>query len=318
MRLLTYVALRALAALATLLGVSVLVFLAIHLVPGGYEVVLLGPFATEERRAVVRATFGLDAPLSVQYLRWLASSATGDFGISFVTQKSVGAEILRRAPVTIQLTSMATLIALVVGLPLGVLSGLTGSRHLTRGLGRLVGALGASVPDFVLGTLFVYVFSVWSLGLSVGGYVPFLESPMTNLRAMVLPSVTLGVFGIALILRTTRESVLGVLTEPHITAAVAQGEGTWDIVRHHVLRNAAIPVVTVTATYMGYLLGGTVIVETLFSVPGVGLFIVNAIRNRDYAVVEAGVLLAAVFFVMLNMLADVIYAVLDPRMGARR
>src|SRR5262249_18844827 len=162
--------------------------LSIHLVPGGYEDVVLGSFATEERRAVVRAAFGLDAPLSVQFMRWLAASARGDFGISFVTQKSVGAEILRRAPATIQLTAMATLIALAAGLPLGVSSGLTGSRRLTRGIGRLLGALGASVPDFVLGTLFVYVFSVWSLGLSVGGYVPFVENPLANLRAMVLPS----------------------------------------------------------------------------------------------------------------------------------
>jgi peptide/nickel transport system permease protein len=319
MRLLRYLVPRLVVALVTLLGVSVLVFLSLRLVPGSYADIVLGPFATPEARAAIAARYGLDQPAPEQYLRWLGALAEGDFGISMVTQKSVIAEILRRAPTTLQLASMALAMALAVGFPLGVAAGAgRGATGLRGAAGRLVGALGASVPDFVLGSVFIFVFSVWSLGLKVGGYVPFAEDPVMNLRTMVLPSVTLGTFGVALVLRTTRDAVLRVMTEGHITAAVARGETPWRIVRAHVLRNAAIPVVTVAATYFGYLLGGAVIVEVLFSIPGVGFYIYSGLENRDYAIVQAGVLIAATLFIAINMLADVAYAALDPRIGTGR
>jgi len=317
-RIARYVIPRLLVAFVTLLGVSVLVFGVMQFIPGGFEDMLLGSMATEEARVRVRAQFGLDQSVVVQYFRWLGAALQGDFGISLVTQKSVAAEILRRAPTTFQLAVMATIIAVTVGLSMGILAGLTNAGRLQRTLGRLIGALGASVPDFVLGSAFIFIFSVWSLGLTVGGFVPFDEDPITNLRAMVLPAITLGVFGIALILRTSRDAVLNVMTEPHITAAVARGETIGTIVRHHVLRNASVPILTVTATYVGYLLGGAVIVEVLFSVPGVGLYIFNALDNRDYAVVQAGILMAATIFIVINMMADVVYAILDPRIGSVR
>jgi peptide/nickel transport system permease protein len=162
------------------------------------------------------------------------------------------------------------------------------------------------------------VFSRWQLGLRVGGFTPLLQDPWANLRSMVLPVASLSVFGIALILRTTRDAVLRVLTDGHILAAVARGHTPWQIVRHHVLRNASIPIVTVTATYFGYLLGGAVIAEMLFSVPGVGYYIYSSLEGRDYAVVQAGVLLASFAFVSLNMLADVAYALIDPRIGSAK
>ena len=318
MRIARYVIARLLVALVTLLGVSVLIFGIMRFIPGGFEDMVLGPFATEESRNVIRVRFGLDQPLPIQYFRWLGAALQGDFGISLVTQKSVAAEIIRRAPATIQLAVMAAGLAVLVGLPLGILSGLTGASGLLRGTGRLIGALGASVPDFVLGTAFLFVFSVWSLGLTVGGYVPLLEHPLANLRAMMLPALTLSVFGIALILRTTRDAVLVVMTEPFITAAVARGDSTWQIVRRHVLRNASVPILTVAATFLGYLLGGAVIAEVLFSIPGVGVYVFNGLNNRDYAIVQAGVLLAATVFIVINMLADIAYALLDPRIGSKR
>ena len=318
MRIARYVIARLLVAVVTLLGVSVLVFGIMRFIPGGFEDMVLGPFATEESRNMIRAKFGLDQPLVIQYFRWLGAAVQGDFGVSLVTQRSVAAEIIRRAPTTIQLAAMAAGLAVIVGLPLGILSGMTGASGFVRGASRLVGALGASVPDFVLGTAFLFVFSVWSLGLTVGGYVPFLDDPITNLRAMMLPTLTLSVFGVALILRTTRDSVLVVMTDPYITAAVARGESSWHIVRHHVLRNASIPILTVTSTFFGYLLGGAVIAEVLFSIPGVGVYVFNGLDNRDYAVVQAGVLLAATVFIVINMLADIAYAFLDPRIGSKR
>ncbi|GAB5469251.1 MAG: ABC transporter permease [Rhodospirillales bacterium] len=317
MRFIRYLGPRLFLAAVTLCGVALLVFIALRLIPGGFADIVLGPFGTAESRALLTERFGLDAPGYVQFFKWFWALLGGDFGVSLVTQQSVIAELLRRAPVTGELALLSLCFALAVGLPLGISSAAATARGGGR-LGRAVGALGASVPDFVLGSLFIFVFSVWSLGLKAGGYVPFWEDPIENLRGMILPSVTLGVFGMALILRTTRDAVLRVLTEGHITAAVARGERPGDILRHHVLRNASVLILTVSATYFGYLLGGAVIVEVLFSVPGVGFYIYSALLNRDYAVVQGGVLFVAVVFVLLNMLVDLLYVVIDPRIGASR
>ena len=303
-------------AILTLFGVAVLVFLSLRLIPGGYADIMLGPFATPEARAAIAARYGLDQPVVVQFLRWLRAMLGGDFGVSMVTQRPVIDEFLRRAPVTLQLAPMALAVAVAVGAPLGVASGVRAAGR--GGPGRLVGALGASVPDFVLGSVLIFLFSVNDLWFRVGGHTAFSEDPVGNLRTMTLPVLTLSVFGIALILRTTRESVLRVMTEGHITAAVARGDAPRDIVRAHVLRNAAIPVVTVAATHFGFVMGGAVVVEALYSIPGVGLYIFNGLMNRDYAIVQTGVLLAAVVFVAVNMLADAAYAVIDPRVGASR
>ncbi len=317
MRILTYLGTRALLALFTLVGVALLIFIAIRLVPGGFADIVLGPFVTPEAREILTQRFGLDEPVWVQFLKWFLALLEGDFGNSLVTQQPVMSELLRRLPVTAELAFLSLAFALSIGLPLGVVSAAAAAGGGGRA-GRLVGALGASIPDFVLGSLFIFVFSVWSLGLPAGGYTPFLEDPIGNLLGMVLPAVTLGVFGMALILRTTRDAVLTVLTEGHITAAVARGDSPRDILRHHVLRNASVLVLTVSATYFGYLLGGAVIVEVLFSVPGVGFYIYSGLMNRDYAVVQGGVLFVAALFVLLNMAVDLAYVLIDPRIGASR
>jgi len=317
MNVVPFLLLRLATALLTLLGVAALVFAALRLIPGTPADVLLGPMATPEMRAILTARYGLDQSLPQQFGHWLAALARGDFGISMVTNEPVMNELARRAPYTGELASLTMLVALATGVPLGVWSALS-----TRGrgvvVGRLVGAVGASVPEFVLGSFLIYAFSNWQLGLQVGGFVPFGEDAGANLRSLALPTLSMSVFGMALILRTTREAVLRVMTEGHITAAVGRGETPWFIVRHHVLRNAAIPLVTVVTTYFGFLLGGALIAEVLFSIPGLGYYLYNALEGRDYAVVQAGVLLAAVVFIGLNMLADVAYALVDPRIGATK
>ncbi len=318
MRVVRFVAFRLCVALVTLLGVSIIVFVAIRFVPGGYEDVILGPFGTPETRAIIRAKYGLDRPVLEQFLHWLSATATGDFGTSLTTGQPVASEIIRRAPATLQLAVMATLLAVAVGVPMGIASGVTSTGRYWRAVGRMVGALGASVPVFVLGTVFVFVFSIWSLGLTVGGYVPFSEDPLTNIRAMTLPVVTLSVFGMAIIQRTTRDAVLGVTTETHVMAAVARGERPPDIIRGHVLRNASIPIITVTTVYLAYLLGGAVIVEQMFSLPGIAVYVLQSVKNRDYLAVQSGVLLAATVFVSINILADFVYALIDPRIGGKR
>lgn len=321
MRLARYLAPRFATAFVTLLGVALLVFLALRLIPGGYADVLLGPFVTPEARALISERFGLDAPGYVQFFKWLGAMAQGDFGVSMVTSKPVITEFLRRAPVTFQLALCALFLAVVIGVPLGVRSGVRSGKKGGKARldsGRIIGAVGASVPDFVLGSALIFVFSAWQLWFRVGGYVPFAEDPVGNIRVMTLPVLTLAVFGIALILRTTRDAVLRVMTEGHVTAAVARGAPPKQIVRDHILRNAAIPVVTVSATYFGFLMGGAVVIEVLFSIPGVGLYIFNGLMNRDYAIVQTGVLLAAFVFIAVNMLADVAYALIDPRVGTGR
>ena len=318
MRLLVHIAARVGMALLTMFGVSLIVFIAMRLLPGGFEMIILGPIQTEEARALITRRFGLDRSLPEQFLAWLGAVLGGNFGISMITQTSIADEILRRSQATVQLAAMAVVTALGVGLPLGVAAGLADSSRVVRTGGRLAGALGASTPDFVLGVALVYVFSVWSLGLTVGGYVPFFEDPLANMRAMILPASTLSVFGIALILRTTRESVLTVMTEGYITSAVARGDRPASIVRRHVLRNASLPVLTVATMYLSLLLGGAVIVEILFTVPGVGLYTWNALLNRDYGVTQSAVLLFSGVIVTCNMLVDITYALLDPRIRGRR
>jgi peptide/nickel transport system permease protein len=321
MRLMQYLAVRLAVAFFTLFGVALLVFLSLRRIPGGYADVLLGPFVTPEARAMIAARFGLDEPAWIQFFKWLWAMAGGDFGVSMVTSKPVIAEFLRRAPVTLQLSLMALFIAFAIGVPLGVHSGVRTANKGSARRGdsaRVIGAVGASVPDFVLGSVLIFVFSSWPLWFSVGGYVPFGDDPIGNIRTMTLPVLTLSVFGIALILRTTRDAVLRVMTEGHITAAVARGTPPRQIVRDHVLRNAAIPVVTVSATYFGFLMGGAVVIEVLYSIPGVGLFIFNGLMNRDYAIVQTGVLLAAIVFIAVNMLADIAYSLIDPRVGTGR
>jgi len=299
----------------TLLGVSILVFAAMHVVPGRYDELLLGPQGLPERRAAIAAQFGLDRPLPEQYVRWLGATLSGDLGVSMGTKEPVRDEFIRRAPVTIQLTLMATALSLLIGLPAGAAAAFGSTRRLGAGLGRLLGATGLSMPDFVLGSVLVVVFSTNVLGPTVGGFVPFFQDPIANLRATILPALTISGFGAALVIRTTRDAVLSALTEPYVLAAVARGQRPRTIILRHVVRNSAIPVLTVVATTVGYLLGGSVIVEQLFGIPGFGNYVLSAVQHRDYAVVQAGALIAASIFVVINMLADVSYAWIDPRIA---
>lgn len=312
---LRYLGGRLLAGAATLWVVTVLVFAAVHLVPGSYADIVLGPFSSPQARAALTAQFGLDRPLPVQYVEWLRHVAVGDMGASLGTGEPITRQLALRWPVTAELAVMSLIVTLAVGLPLALVAGLA-RRRLGRGLSRLIGSSAMSTPDFVLGSLFVYLFSRYALGLPVGGYVPFADAPVTNVRSMALPALTLSVFGVALVVRTGRDAVAGVFSSPHVTAALARGEGIAHVIRHHVLRNAAIPVLTVLATYVGYLMGGAVIVENLFSLPGLGQAVLNAINGRDYAVVQSMVLVAAAAFIAINLFADFAYGLVDPRIRA--
>ncbi len=304
---------RLIAGLGTLFVVCVLVFGAVHLVPGSYAEIVLGPFSSPAARTALTREFGLDRPLVVQFAEWSWHVLTGDLGTSLGTGESVSGQLARRLPVTAEVALLSLSLVAVVGSPLALVAGLARGR-IGRGVSRLAGALAMSTPEFVLGSLLVYLFSRYSLGLPVGGgYVSPTEDIGENLAEVALPALTLSVFGIALVVRTGRDAVARVVSLPHVTAALARGEGLGHVVRRHVLRNAAIPVVTVAATFTGYVMGGAVIVENLFSLPGLGQAVLTAIDHRDYAVVQGMVLIAAAVFITINLLADFTYGLLDPR-----
>ena len=310
-----YLATRLIGAIPTLLGVSVLTFLFIRLIPGDAIAARLGTSTalTPEQLASLRAYFGLDQPLYQQYWTWLTSLLHGDFGYSIRTGRPVLVEITERLPATLELAAAATLIAVLIGLPLGLLSAMR-SRSRVDVIARIGGLIGLSLPSFWLGTLIIVLFSLYLRWLpNTGGYVDFLRDPLGNLALIVLPAVTLGVALAAATMRMTRSAMLDVLGADYVRTAWAKGLPRGVIIRRHVLKNGLIVVVTLLGIQVGQLLGGAVVVEEIFSIPGVGRMLLAAIVQRDYALVQGGVLAIAILFVALNIVVDLLYGYLDPR-----
>jgi len=316
MRLVRWLPGRLLSALIVLLGASVLIFLALRSLPGDLAFLLAGPFSSQEARDQVTATFGLDRPLYEQYVIWIGAAVRGDFGVSVASQQPVISEFMTRLPVTGLLAAMAMVLTVGIGVPLGIYAGTAATTGRGSSVGRLVSSIGISLPEFVIGSLVVFLFSRFSLGISVGSFTSPLEDFGKGTVSLVLPAIVLSIFCIAATARTTRDSVMAVLVEPHVAAAVARGERKWFIVRHHVLRNALIPVFTLTATICAFLLGGAVIVENIFNIQGFGSYLVTALGRRDYAVMQAGVLLVTAIFVVVSLIIDIATGIIDPRVSA--
>jgi peptide/nickel transport system permease protein len=314
-----YLARRLLSLPPTLLGVSVLTFLFLRLIPGDAIAVRLGTATvlSPAQLAELRAYLGLDQPLPVQYLTWLGSLLRGDAGYSLRTGQPVMAEILARLPVTAELALAAAVIALLVGLPLGLASALVPHTRLDLGA-RGLGLLGLSVPNFWLGTLFVLLFARYLRWMpNTGGYVGLSQDPAANLRFVLFPAITLGVAMAAVVMRTARAAMLDVLGADYIRTAHAKGLSAAAVVSRHALKNSLIVVVTVLGIQVGYLLSGAVVVEEIFSVPGLGRLLLNAIHQRDYALVQGAVLVVATVFVAVNTAVDLLYGWLDPRIRLR-
>ena len=296
---------RAASAAATLLLSSLIIFAAIHALPGGYADVFLGAYATPEAKARIERQFGLNDPLPAQYAKWLKSAAQGDFGVSLVTQKPVAEEFAARLPTTATIAALAAALALLIGAPAGLLAGLFSGSGAAQWVARLCGSLAISVPDFVIGTLLLYLVSKVFPGAA-------------GLSTTILPALSLSALGIGFIMTAARHSGIAVSRSSFVRAAAARGASPLQILRRHIVRNAAIPVVTVFGVYFGFLLGGTAIVEATFTVPGVGRYLLQAVQLRDYPVVQAGALLAASLFIALNLIVDLAYGWLDPRIRASR
>ena len=309
-----YVATRIVTALITTLGVATIVFIAMRLVPGGFVQALLGPNAVQQPEVVaaMEKRYGLDQPIIVQYGIWLGNALRGDLGESLRMQTSVSAEIVRRSGITIELTLLATLMSLVFGIPAGAVAALRRNSRADIGT-RVVSLIGLSIPDFVLGTLLIYVVSTRHLGLPISGYIAPSEDLAGHLRSMVLPTVTLGLITTSVVMRVMRSSMVEVLGEPYVVTALSKGLHPRTVALHHVMRAALIPTVTIVGINMGYLLGGAVIVEELFSLPGLGRYALTGILNRDYPVAQGTVIVGALMFVFANLAADLAYAYLDPR-----
>jgi peptide/nickel transport system permease protein len=286
------------------------VFLMIHLVPGDPVRTMLGFRATPENVAQVRGALGLDQPLLTQYLQWIGGILHGDLGQDFVSHTPVSTLLAQRLPVTIELTILSMTLAIAIGVPLGVLAARPGwVRRLSEGFV----VAGISIPDFWLGIMLVLLFAGIMHVLPPSGYVPLLEDPLQNLRYMALPVVTLAFGEAAYILRTTRGAMEETLGKPFVLFARARGLPDRSVVFRHTLRNAAVPIVTVIGIQFGVLLGGAIVVEYLFALPGIGRLVVTAINQRNYTVVQGGVLVVATMFIVVTLLTDVIVGLVDPR-----
>ncbi len=306
---------RLVALVPTLLGISVIVFVVIHLIPGDTISAMIGTQykLTEAQAASLRAYYGLDKPLIEQYFRWIAAAVQGNLGFSVRSGQPVLAEIVRSFPLTLELTLLSVLIALVVGVPIGILSAVKRDT-LADLLARLFALIGMTLPNFWLGTLIILVLSVvFGILPNSGDFVSFTADPLRNLSQMIFPAITLGFAFAASVMRTTRSAMLEVLRQDYVRTARGKGLAENTVIIRHALSNALIPVITLVGVEFGYLLGGAVIVENVFALPGIGRLILNGIYQRDYAVVQGSILFVALNFVVINLLVDVVYALVDPR-----
>jgi len=305
---------RVLLTIPTLLGVALIVFALMRAIPGDVVTSLVGleGNVSAERLAELRRMFGLDLPVHVQFGQWITAALQGDLGSSLRTGRPVAADLALRFPVTLELTFLGLAIALVLAVPLGVIAALHRGRW-PDAVSSLFALLGLSIPGFFLGILLILAFSLRLGWLPPAGYVPFAESPLDNLRHMVLPAASLGLILAAATTRIVRSSLLETLGRDYVRTARAKGLREQAVVVRHALRTALIPVVTVVGLQFGQLLGGAVIIEQVFSLPGVGRFALEGINLRDYPIVQGAVLLIAAAFVAVNLLVDVLYAVIDPR-----
>jgi len=306
-----YILRRLLQTVPVLLGVSLLAFAIMHVVPGDPVRLIAGPDAPESVVARVRVELGLERPLHVQYLSFLGRALRGDLGRSLRSRAPVIDEIFSRFPATLELTTASMLLAVVVGIPLGLVAAVRRASWLDYL------AMGASLSTLSMPIFWVAIVAIWLFSLQLGWLpVSGRAGPVwewEGLRHIVLPAATLATTSLAIISRLTRSGMLDVLGREYVTTARAKGVPPWSVVGKHALKNALIPVVTVVGLQYGFLLGGAVVTETIFAWPGVGRLAITAILQRDYPVVQGCVLLVAVVFVLINLLVDVLYGWLDPR-----
>jgi peptide/nickel transport system permease protein len=300
--------------LPILFGVSVLVFSMQHLVPGDIVDIVSADLASGDRTAAdrLRRELRLDRPIAEQYVYWVGGALTGDLGASFISGKPVAAEILRRLPVNLQLAGMAMAFAIIVGIPVGTLAAVKRDGWTDAGI-RFASVLGYSLPNFWLATLTVLVGSLWLPKLPILAYVPFTEDPLQNVTLLAIPSLVLSLTVLPLIVRMTRAAVLENIRSDYVRTARAKGVDEIRVVSRHVLANSLIAVLNVTGVQIGVMIGGLVLTEEIFILPGLGRLLLESIQKRDFPVVTGVTLVLATVFVIVNLIVDLLHGVLDPR-----
>lgn len=331
-----YTARRLLGIIPVLFGISLLVFLFLHLIPGDPAVVMLGERAEPERIAALRSKLGLERPLWEQYLFFVGNLLQGDLGTSIFNQLTIKEQLARRWPATFELATAATLFAVIIGIPFGILAAVR-KNTIVDNLATSFSLLGVSLPVFWLGLLLVYLFAVNLQWLPAGGRlsidVDALFQPITGFyvldalaqpqtfwdvaKHLILPAITLGTIPLAILTRITRSAMLEVLSQDYVRTARAKGLTERRVIWRHAFKNALLPVVTIIGLQFVTLLGGAILTETIFSWPGIGNWIYEGILNRDYPVVQGGVIFVALVFVIVNLVVDLSYALLDPRIQYR-
>ena len=308
----TYLLRRVLAVIPVMLVVATVTFVLIHLAPGDPASIIAGPDATPDNVARLRHQLGLDESLPAQLFRWYGRLLRGDLGDSIFLRRPVTEAIVERLEPTVLLTSWATLIAVLLGVPAGIVSARYHNSAVDQSFMGLA-LVGLSIPNFLLGLLMILVFGVWLRWLPVAGYVPLDMGLWPNARSLLMPAVSLGLVQSALIARITRSSMLDVLREQYILASRAKGLAERAVVYKHALKNAIIPTLTVIGITFAILVGGAVVIETVFNIPGLGRLIISAVLRRDYPVIQGVVLVIAVTYTLINLAVDLVYLTLDPR-----
>lgn len=292
--------------------VTIMVFSLLHMLPGDPATVILGQEATPETVAALRTELGLDKPLVVQYFDWLGGVLQGDLGRSLVDHSQVSGLIAARFPATLELALGTFLVALIIAVPSGILSAIRQGKAADYS-STVFALFGMSIPHFWLGMMMIVLFSVKLGWLPASGYVPFSEDPLANLSAMIMPMVATGLRESAVLMRMLRSSLLDVMHADYIRTAYSKGLRERTVVIGHALKNALVPVITTSGIIVAGLLGGLVITESIFSIPGFGRLIVDSIFQRDYVTVQGAILVSALLVVVVNLLVDILYAFIDPR-----
>lgn len=308
-----YIGKRLLVAIPTIILISMFVFSLQKLLPGDPALIMAGEQRDPAAIAYYRAKYHLMEPIPTQYIYWVNDMAHGDFGMSLRTSQPVLTLIGQKLPVTIQLAVMSMTLALLIGIPTGILSAVK-KGTVTDYIANIVALSGLSIPNFWLGIMMILLFSVKLGWLPASGYVSLFDDPIQSLRTMIMPSLALGAMIASAFMRHARSAMLTVLKTDYVRTARAKGLKEYVVVLKHAFRNALIPVVTVAALIFGELLAGAVLTEQVFTIPGFGKLIVDAVFNRDYAVVQGVVLCTGVMFIFMNLVADVFYVLLNPRL----
>jgi len=312
----TYFLRRLLLSIPTIFIVTLIVFILVRLVPGDVVDIIIGTqnYLSQEQIQKMYEDFGLDKPLFTQYFVWIRSVLSGNLGFSLRSGEDVADMLLQRLPVTLELALLSILFSIILGIPLGIVSATKKNTSIDNVI-KVLGLIGLSSPAFWIGTIFIVLASTFFENFSIFGYVSFLQNPLKNIQIFLLPAFTLGLMIAAQILRITRTSMIEAISQDYVKVALSKGLKKNEVIFKHAFRNALIPVVTFAGIQLGFLFGGSIVIENMFALPGIGRLLLQAVNQRDYPVIQGIILFIVILIIVLNLLIDLIYTIVDPRIN---